>query len=86
MEFLKIILTFSFNQSYYEVSEDAGNVTLNVSLSGNLEMINAFLSVDTDDTNTLTTARGTYTYVIVQRRRKVLTWGRRVHDLASVNH
>ena len=53
-----IVLTFSFSQSSYAVSEDVGNATLNVSLSGNLGMLVASVSLATDDTSTLASARG----------------------------
>ena len=57
-ELFFLVLTFGYNQSSYEVSEDAGNATLNVSLSGNLGMFVASVSLGTDDTSTLASARG----------------------------
>ena len=59
-----LVLTFSFNQSSYEVNEDVGNATLNVSLSGNLGMFTAFVSVGIDDTSTIATARGLLTLIM----------------------
>ena len=62
-----IVLTFSFNQSSYAVSEDVGNATLNVSLSGSLGLLVAFVSVGIDDTSTLASARGNHHFLNIDR-------------------
>ena len=54
------VLTFSFDPSSYEVREDVEDATLNVTLSGHLGIFDAHVNVTTDETSTLTSARGLY--------------------------
>ena len=58
--YLFLVLTFGFNPSSYRVSEDIGNATLNVSLNGHLGILDAYVNITTDETSTLSSARGSY--------------------------
>ena len=53
-----LVITFSFDPSSYEVREDVEDAALNVTLSGRLGIFDAHVNVTTDETSTLTSARG----------------------------